>query len=133
VASGADLSRHFSPGKLVAFPTPKDPTPPGALYFEPSAITSPTYGDFGNSGPYIAKLHGFGSVEEDISITKNFTITEKVHAFIRAEFFDAFNRHYFANPITSIGNPSFGYVPSVTSSMSGAPARQGQLDLRISW
>jgi hypothetical protein len=130
VAPGADLSRHFSQGRFNA----ANPLDPGNLYFEPSGFSSPAYGDFGNSGPWVSRLHGFGNAEEDFSITKNFAITERVHALIRAEFFDVFNRHYFTNPVSNLGSPYFGYVLSVGSSgISGVAARQGQLDLRISW
>ena len=69
-----------------------------------------------------------GSKRDDVSILKNFTITERVRLQLRAEFSDIFNRHYFNYPITDISSPPFGQVASA----SGLP-RQGQLGVRVDW
>jgi len=126
---GADLSNHFSKGKF----NPGNPTAAGA-YFSPSAFTNPSYGSLGNAGPYVPSLAGFGSAEEDLSVSKEFAFGERFRMELRGEFFDVFNRHYFADPDTNLASPTFGYVLTTAANrQSGVYARQGQISARISW
>jgi outer membrane receptor protein involved in Fe transport len=59
---------------------------------------------------------------------KNIRGGDRYRIQIRFELINAFNRRYFADPVTTIGNPLFGQVISTT----GQP-RQGQLGLRLEW
>jgi len=94
--AGADLSNHFSKGKF----DPANPTAAGA-YFSPTALTNPSYGSLGNAGPYVPSLTGFGTAEEDLALSKSFSFGESIHMELRGEFFNVFNRHYFADPDTT--------------------------------
>ncbi len=126
---GADLSNHFSKGKF----DPANPTAAGA-YFSPTALTNPSYGSLGNAGPYVPSLTGFGTAEEDLALSKSFSFGESIHMELRGEFFNVFNRHYFADPDTNIASPTFGYVLTTAANrQSGVYARQGQISARISW
>jgi len=124
VASGADLSRHFVGKKF----DPSNFNDPGNMYINPAGFSAPTFGAFGNSGPYVADLHGFGTAQESISVYKDFRIRERMKLQIRAEFYNLFNRHYFNNPNTTIGGAYFGGVTSV-----GGSPRNGQLGARFEW
>lgn len=72
-----------------------------------------------------AQLRGFGTRDENITITKSQFITEKVRLQLRGEFFNLFNRHQLGGIVTGINNPSFGQVTSVSGN------RQIQLSARI--
>ena len=124
VAAGADLSRHFSGPKF----NPSKGMDPGNMYFNPAGFSNPAFGDYGNSGPYVAGLNGFGNASENLSAYKDFRIKERMKLQIRAEFFNVFNRHYFDNPDTNIASTTFGNVLSV-----GGSPRVGQLGARFEW
>ena len=124
VASGADLSRHFVGTKF----NPSNFGDPGNSYINPAGFSAPAFGNFGNSGPYVAGLNGFGSANENISVYKDFKIKERMKLQIRAEFYNLFNRHYFNNPSTTVGGAYFGDVTSV-----GGSPRNGQLGARFEW
>jgi outer membrane receptor protein involved in Fe transport len=67
---------------------------------------------FGNTGRNI--LIGPGQFNWEISINKNFTITERVHTQFRTDFFNAFNHPQFSNPATTVNTGSFGQITSTT-------------------
>ncbi|MFB3923543.1 MAG: carboxypeptidase regulatory-like domain-containing protein [Terriglobia bacterium] len=118
VDSGADLSRHFDGSRFGD---------PNNFYFNPAGFSDPGYGNFGNSGPYVAGLNGFGTAVENLAVYKDFKIKERMKLQIRGEFFNVFNRHTFNNPNTSLGS-NLGQVLSA----SGSP-RVGQLGARFEW
>jgi hypothetical protein len=124
VAPGADLSRHFDGSKF----NPSNAADPGNMYFNAAGFSNPAYGDFGNSGPYVAGLNGFGTANENVALYKDFRIKERMKLQLRGEFFNVFNRHYFDNPNTSVGSKYFGDVLSV-----GGTPRVGQLGVRFEW
>ncbi len=124
VAPGADLSQHFN-GKNF---NPSNTADPGNMYFNPAGFSNPAYGDFGNSGPWVAGLNTFGTAYENLAAYKDFKIKERMKLQLRGEFFNVFNRHYFDNPNTSLGSTYFGDVMTV-----GGSPRVGQLGLRFEW
>lgn len=124
VASGADLSRHFNRSNF----NPSNLADPGNLYFSPAGFSNPAYGQFGNSGPYVAGLNTFGTANENVALYKDFKIKEGMKLQLRGELFNVFNRHYFDNPNTSLGSKYFGDVTSV-----GGTPRVGQLGVRFEW
>jgi len=124
VAPNADLSSHFN---TSAF-DPGAPKSSGNGYFNPASITNPAYGSFGNSGPYIAGLKGFGTASEDLGIYKEFRFGEQRRLQLRGEVFNLFNRHYYDSPVTDIGSPYFGSVLTV-----GGYPRRAQVGVRFEW
>lgn len=122
--ANVSTSRQFvNPGQF----NPSNLGAPGNLYFKPQAFTNPAFGQFGTGLAYYGGLRGFGYADEDIGIVKDTYFKERYHFQIRAEFFNAFNRHYFQNPITDISSPDFGYIPGVNGQ------RVGQVGLRFEW
>src|ERR1700681_4109409 len=65
-------------------------------YLHPSAVIQPPPGTYGNAGRNI--LEGPGFAETDLSLTKKFSLSERLNMQIRSEFFNLFNRTNFNNP-----------------------------------
>jgi len=126
VGPNADLSRHFDTSKF----DPTNLADPGNMYFSPSGFANPSSKGqfFGNSGPYVAGLNGFGTASEDAELSKDFNIQERLKMQFRIEYFDVFNRHYFDGPDTNIADPHFGQVTSVQGTH-----RVGQFSVRFEW
>jgi len=120
-------SSQFSSGNFQIVTDTSNP-PTADRYFPSTIATNPAYGDFGSGPPRIDALRGFGITSENVSLLKNTTFgPEGRYLFqFRVEFYNIFNRHTFANPITDLSSSEFGYVPGVNS----AP-RQGQFGLRF--
>jgi len=100
----------------------------GNQYFDPSNFKNPAYGEFGQGPGRFEQLRGFGWAGEDLGLMKSFSFGNRYSLQLRLEMINVFNRHYYTNPITSIGSPYFGYVTSTT----GQP-RQGQVGVRFQW
>jgi outer membrane receptor protein involved in Fe transport len=94
------------------------------------------------SGPFIApgvarfgNIHrnqftGPGEFLSDMSIFKNFTITERVRAQFQAEFFNVFNHPIYANPNTCIDCSGNGIINSLEAN---SQMRQMQLGFRVTF
>lgn len=101
-----------------------DPYPSGfhkspAQWFNTAAFAQPAPGFFGNSRRNI--LRSPGSENVDLSLIKNFAITERFRFQFRAEAFNAFNHTNYGGPSYDLTDPGFG---SITGA---APARILQL------
>jgi hypothetical protein len=70
-------------------------------YFNPAAFTttgsSTTPGLYGNQ-PRASNCYGPGYINTDLSLNKDFTVTERIHAEFRAEALNAFNTPQFNGP-----------------------------------
>jgi hypothetical protein len=99
---------------------PKTPIPGGMQWFDPSAFSQPTSG-FGNcpaQGPVI----GPGYFDADLSLQKNFVISESKRLQFRADFLNATNHPGFNAPSTSCGNTL------TDNSCAATPASMGVLN-----
>jgi hypothetical protein len=67
-----------------------------AAWFNPDAFIAPYPGTFGNAGR--DSLTGPGLKDVDLSIVKNATLHERVHAQFRAEYFNLLNQSNFTTP-----------------------------------
>ena len=82
-------------------------------YFNLSCFTPATaLGDFGTSGRNI--LRGPDQKNADISIVKFFAVGERKFEF-RSEFFNAFNRASFANPLNLLESGTAGQIVSTST------------------
>ena len=68
-----------------------------------------TPGLYGNQ-PRTSNCYGPGYVNSDLSLNKNFNITERVHAEFRAEALNAFNTPQFNGPTNTIGSGTAGQI-----------------------
>ena len=98
-------------------------------YLNAAAFTQPAPFTFGNVARLEPNLRGFSMWNEDFSVSKRTSITERFNAEFRAEFFNIFNRVVFANPAININTPqSFGRI----SGQSNEP-RNIQFSLRFAF
>jgi Carboxypeptidase regulatory-like domain/TonB dependent receptor-like, beta-barrel len=102
----------------------------------PAAFSQPGPGMFGTCAPN--KFHGPGIQMVDLSLFKQFRITERMRVQFRTEFFNAFNHPNFSNPSADISSPgSFGKVfntlAPILGTDSGGPGdpREIQLALKL--
>jgi len=96
--------------------TPHDPhvVGPGALWLDPSAYTAPTAGTFGNAG--VGIVRGPGLSQLNLSLTKQFHLTEKKYFELRGDVYSLVNNPAFTSPAAApvgsqtITSPQFGQV-----------------------
>lgn len=68
------------------------------------------YGTYGDTPRFISQLRGHWGIEEDVSVLKNFNVTESKLFEFRASAFNFPNRRYQGNPSNSVDNSDFGQV-----------------------
>ena len=93
--------------------TPHDPHQigPGVLYLDPSAYAQPAAHTFGNAG--VGIVRGPGMSRLDLSLSKEFHITERKYIEIRGEAFNLFNTPIFLSPASqTITSTLFGQIRS---------------------
>jgi hypothetical protein len=78
-------------------------------YFNPAAYSITPAASYGNS-PRTSNCYGPGYVNSDLSLNKDFRLTEGVHAEFRAEALNAFNTPQFNTPNVTVGNSSAGQI-----------------------
>ncbi len=124
VAQNANFKNTFTNLNLI------NQTDPSSLFVNPANFSNPANGQLGNSPYYFNDWHTWGYDDEDVSVIKTlgFGAEERYKLILRAEFFNVFNRHYWANPNLTMGSPLFGHVTDTT----GSP-RRGQLGARFEW
>ena len=96
-------------------------------WFDASCFAPPGPGTLGNSGAFV--LEGPGYNNQNISIAKTFSITERFRFTFTAAASDAFNHPNFNAPAANISVP--GSVGVVSSLAEGAASRQVELRGRL--
>ena len=71
------------------------------------------------------RSRNFPTINEDFALAKSTRLTEKFRMSIRAEFFNALNRHKLGGISTSFSSANFGQVTSVSGN------RQMQVSARL--
>ena len=79
-----------------------------AQWFNTAAFKAPLPGYFGNAGTGI--IRGPGLINFDMTLYKDFSITEKQKVQFRAEVFNVFNHTNLTTVSTTFGSASFGQV-----------------------
>jgi hypothetical protein len=95
-------------------------------YFNTADFSQPAVYTFGNESRTSGYLRSPGLRNIDLSIFKEFPITEHVRTELRGEAFNLFNTPQFAAPDTGVSDATFGVV----SSQANTP-RQLQVALKI--
>jgi len=144
--SERNLDRWFDTSHFVKFPGANDDlslwpawtgvhSMPGAS-FKPTSSADPRNGVFADFGNFVrryptrwAHVRESNVNELNLGLFKNITVTEKVKAQLRGEFFNLFNRPKFDGPNTDPGSSSFGRV---TPSQVNQP-RVIQIALKVSF
>ena len=111
-----------------------------------SILIPPAYGSYGTTAPNLWRDAGYKNW--DMSVSKAFTIKERLKAEVRVEFFNVLNHPIFSNPQGGPGgntggqDPSgqpFGFVGLTNDTFHSNPqlgsggARAMQLGLKLSW
>ena len=106
-------------------------------WFNPAAFAKPTPGTFGDSAR--TSLYGPKLVVVNMSLAKSFSITERIHMELRADFVNALNHPSFNFPDSNLSDETFdktgkliGGNIGLINSTTVAP-RSGQLGARISF
>jgi len=114
--------------------------PNKTFVLNPAAWTDPGAGNWGVGAPYYNDYRYQRRPEEDLSLSRNFRIGERLSVNLRGEFFNAFNRTEVNNPtstnaaatqsVSSTGQTisGFGYINNGTTFSN---PRSGQIVLRI--
>ncbi|MGH9782936.1 MAG: hypothetical protein ACRD88_02020, partial [Terriglobia bacterium] len=89
-------------------------------YSQPAAFT------FGNLARYLPDVRTDMVRNWDLSLFKQFAITERVRTQFRGEFFNAMNTPLFGSPNTTVNSAAFGVI----TSQANAP-RQIQFGLKL--
>jgi hypothetical protein len=105
---------------VVGDPSVANPTP--TLWFNPAAFAIPTRYTYGNGGRNILRADGL--VELDVTLKKNFAITESKRLEFRAEAFNTTNTATFSAPASTIGSATAGLI---TSTLNAGRVLQGAL------
>jgi hypothetical protein len=96
----------------------------GFAWFDPSNYTNPTT-TFGTCAPQLGGLRGPGLYNWDISLQKNFQLTERFRLQFRSDFLNAFNRVNLAVPNTTVTESTTGVI------QASQPARNIQFALKL--
>jgi hypothetical protein len=99
------------------------PNPGPNGWFNPAAFTAAPQDRWGTSG--VGNVEGPGLQQYNLSLTKFFSITERVKLRARADFINAFNCVNFQGPSTDSSSNDFGTISSAY------PPRVIQLGLRL--
>lgn len=114
--------------------------PNAEFVLNPKAWANPAAGEWGVSAPYYNDFRYARRPDEQLSLGRNFQISERLRFHVRAEFFNVFNRYFPANPDVANplqtqtrnaqGIPTAGFG-RINSSTLGATPRNGQLVARF--
>jgi len=79
-------------------------------YFNTRAFAQPADFTFGNTAPRLGWLRNPGMNNWNLTLTKQFAITERVKLNLRASSFNLMNHPVFSSPGTSVGVANFGVI-----------------------
>jgi hypothetical protein len=104
--------------------------PSQAAWFDPTAFVAPSTPRYGNSGRGILTAPGMANF--DLSLVKEFNVTERIKTNLRLDAFNAMNTPHFGFPNASVNtkNPAATNT-SITSTV--ADNRDLQLALRVTF
>ncbi|MFN0122911.1 MAG: carboxypeptidase regulatory-like domain-containing protein [Blastocatellia bacterium] len=81
-----------------------------AQWFNPAAFVQPAQYTFGNAPRVLPNVRGPGHFSTNVSIQRNFKITETIRFQFRAESYNVFNRANFTTPSAVLGANNFGRI-----------------------
>ena len=109
LVAGVDPSSHISN---------HDFKPGISNVFNVAAFAAPGNNSFGNARPTYSNLRNFPVLTEDVQLTKQTQLTEKVTWSFYAQAFNPANRHRFAGIGTAYGASNFGQPNATTAARS---------------
>jgi hypothetical protein len=97
-------------------------------YFNTNAFVRPPDFTLGNLAPRLHTVRSPGVNNINLTMNKDFAVTERVRAQFRASAYNALNHTVFGGPNTTVGNATFGRITSQANIN-----RQIELGLRLSF
>jgi hypothetical protein len=97
-------------------------------FLDPTVFPTQPVGILGNAPRKNSTVRVFPTLNENVSLAKTFSVTERLRVDVRAEAFNVFNRVAFGGPQTNLNSSTFGVV----SSQANSP-RQMQGGLKLYW
>ncbi len=94
-------------------------------WFNPAAFQQPATYTFGNAPRTLSNVRSPGYFSTNLSLARDFKITETAKLQFRAEGFNLFNRANFSFPVSTLGAAGFGRINATED------ARQMQFALRL--
>ena len=98
-------------------------------WFDTTAFARPTGARFGNVGRNT--MSGPGVINMDMSVFRNFKLTERFNLQFRGESFNVSNTPHFSNPNANRNSSSFGMITSTQSADALGRSREFRLGLRL--
>ena len=95
-------------------------------YFNTAAFAQPADFTYGSVSPYIGSVRSPGMNNIDATLSKTFSLTERLKAEFRASMFNVPNHPVFSGPGTSFGTANFGVISSQANI-----SRQMEFSLKI--
>ena len=95
-------------------------------WFNPAAFAVPASYRFGNAARNA--IRGPNLFTADLSVARNFALTERFNLQFRWEVFNSFNRTNLALPATDVDTGTAGLITDIT-----VPMRDMQFGLRLAW
>jgi hypothetical protein len=111
---------------LVGNPNPSGFNKSIDRWFNTQAFAQPGPGEYGNSGRNIVRAPGVNNW--NLSLFKNFKVSERVRLQFRLESFNAFNHPVFGVPDAHVNSSTFGIISTISPYF---PARRNQFALRL--
>lgn len=100
-------------------------------YLNKSCFQNPAAAQLGTAGNFLSQIRNPGMATEDLGLHKGIAMgPEGRYNFVfRLEFFNVFNRHALAGPVTNLADPSFGKAIDY----GGIGGRVGQFGARFTF
>ncbi|MBK7597111.1 MAG: carboxypeptidase regulatory-like domain-containing protein [Acidobacteria bacterium] len=120
--NGAAMRPNVIADPIIASESDKKNT---LTWFNTAAFQAPTTYQFGNAPRTFSNLRGPGYFGTNMSLQRNFKITESACLQFRAEAFNIFNRANFIIPVGVLGAANFGKL------LAAEDPRQMQFALKL--
>ena len=116
---GLTLANAFRPDIVSGQPIwISDPSAPGGRRLNPAAFSAAPEFVQGNLGRNA--ITGFGMAQVDLALRRELPVREGRSVELRLEAFNALNHANFADPVSFLASPLFGYSPSMLNVMMGS-------------
>lgn len=98
---------------------------PGGKVINAAAFSTPAsgQGDLGRNA-----LRGFGATQWDLTLRRQFRLTEQVSLQARGDFFNILNHANFGSPINYLSSPQFGQATQMLNNYFGSGGQSGGLN-----
>jgi hypothetical protein len=104
-----------------------EPNAPGGKVINPAAFSTPVpstaQGNLGRNA-----LRGFGATQWDMTLRRQFRLTERLSIQARSDFFNILNHPNFGSPINFLTSPQFGQSTQMLNNYLGAGGQSGGLN-----